>query len=94
MQLLRKRYELHGKYSYSLLYRIATKHSLNLLQRGGRRRLARNEERADVRGRAGKYSHHRYPTAREGTVPGGGLWVISRLIGALHDCYFAVGAGP
>jgi RNA polymerase sigma-70 factor (ECF subfamily) len=44
VQLLRKRHELHGKYPSSLLYRMATNHSLNLLRRGGRRRLVHNEE--------------------------------------------------
>jgi len=44
VQLLRKRDQLHGKYPSSLLYRMATNHSLNLLRRGGRRRLVHNEE--------------------------------------------------
>jgi len=44
VQLLRKQEQLHGKYPSSLLYRMATNHSLNLLRRGGRRRLVHNEE--------------------------------------------------
>lgn len=44
VQLLRKQDQLHGRYPSSLLYRMATNHSLNLLRRGGRRRLVRSEE--------------------------------------------------
>ncbi len=44
VQLLRKRDQLHGKYPSSLLYRMATNHSLNLMRRGGRQRLVHNPE--------------------------------------------------
>jgi RNA polymerase sigma-70 factor (ECF subfamily) len=47
VQLLRKQRQLHGKYPSSLLYRMATNHSLNLLRRGGRRRLVHNEEQLE-----------------------------------------------
>jgi RNA polymerase sigma-70 factor (ECF subfamily) len=47
VQLLRKQEQLHGRYPSSLLYRMATNHSLNLLRRGGRRRLVHNEEMLD-----------------------------------------------
>ena len=42
--LLRKQTQLVGQYPSSLLYRMATNHSLNLLRRGGRRRLVHNPE--------------------------------------------------
>ena len=44
VQLLRKQDRLHGRYPSSLLYRMATNHALNLLRRGGRRRMVHNEE--------------------------------------------------
>jgi RNA polymerase sigma-70 factor (ECF subfamily) len=47
LQLLRKQDRLHGRYPSSLLYRMATNHSLNLLRRGGRRRLVHNDELLD-----------------------------------------------
>lgn len=44
VQLLRKQHQLHGQYPSSLLYRMATNHSLNLIRRGARRRMIHNEE--------------------------------------------------
>jgi len=44
VQLLVKQHQLNGRYPSSLLYRMATNHSLNLLRRGNRRRMIHNEE--------------------------------------------------